>query len=162
MRRGGTAVCISQLNFETSILTLLRKNPFVVYKIFQMDYNRNTGCLTFLISSMLLSFSISDHRIKINEFLDRPTATRTGKVQRRSSSLLAAGTASGLRRVDVLYGRRFKGKSAYGGADDVDSEGVWSLLTFRICFEKTIPDSSKKRINYIALPFLEVFSRSSH
>ena len=96
---------------------------------------------------MLLSFSISDHRI--NEFLDRPTATRTGKVQRRSSSLLAAGTASGLRRVDVLYGRRFKDKPAYGGAEDVDSEGIWSFLTFRICFKKTIPDSSKKRINYI-------------
>ena len=50
-----------------------------------------------------------------------------------SSSLLAAGTASGLCRVDVLWGRWFKNKAPYGGAEgirmehedamDVDSEG---------------------------------------
>ena len=53
-----------------------------------------------------------------------------------SSSLLAAGTASGLCRIDVLWGRWFKDRPPYGGADgirmedenhenamDVDSEG---------------------------------------
>ena len=50
-----------------------------------------------------------------------------------SSSLLAAGTASGLCRVDVLWGRWFKDKPPYGGAEgirmedegamDVESEG---------------------------------------
>ena len=47
--------------------------------------------------------------------------------------MLAAGTASGLCRVDVLWGRWFKDKAPYGGAGgirmedgdamDVDSEG---------------------------------------
>ena len=103
------------------------------------------------------------HLINPKEFLDRPTATRTGKGKTKddpnllsstgawpcevgvhrvvwnngnglaSSSLLAAGTASGLCRVDVLWGRWFKDKPPYGGAEgirmededamDVESEG---------------------------------------
>ena len=38
-RHGGMYYIAS---FETSILTLHRKKPFMVYKIFQMNYNRNT------------------------------------------------------------------------------------------------------------------------
>ena len=39
-----------------------------------------------------------------------------------SSSLLAAGTASGLCRVDVLWGRWFKDKPPYGGAEGIRME----------------------------------------
>ena len=38
-RHGGM---YSIASFETSILTLYRKKPFMVYKIFQMNYNWNT------------------------------------------------------------------------------------------------------------------------
>ena len=36
-----------------------------------------------------------------------------------SSSLLAAGTASGLCQIDLLWGRWFKENLPYGGADGI-------------------------------------------
>lgn len=39
-----------------------------------------------------------------------------------SSSLLAAGTASGLCRVDTLWGRWLKDKAPYGGAEGIRME----------------------------------------
>ena len=51
--------------FETSILTFLRKKePFMVYKIFQMDYNRNAKKYRKLDFFYVKSFSILDHRIQ--------------------------------------------------------------------------------------------------
>ena len=38
------------------------------------------------------------------------------------SSLLAAGTASGLCRVDVLWGRWLKDRAPYGGAEGIRME----------------------------------------
>ena len=49
-------------------------------------------------------------------------------------SLLAAGTASGFCRVDVLWGRWFKDKLPYGGAEGIRmEEGSLSFLKRFFC-----------------------------
>ncbi|KAF9556184.1 hypothetical protein CPC08DRAFT_694740 [Agrocybe pediades] len=118
--------------------------PFFVYKIFQMDYNRNTK-----------EYRMLD-RFLPQESFDRPTATRASKTKKgadeepkipastgawprevgihrvvwnngnglASSCLLAAGSASGLCRVDVLWGRWVRDKPPYGGVEGIRMEDV--------------------------------------
>ena len=59
---------------KTSFLTLPRKKPFIVYKIFQMDYNRNTkeyrmlDCFLPQVRSCPAPFC-PPHHIKTRNFL---------------------------------------------------------------------------------------------
>ncbi|KAF8163757.1 hypothetical protein B0H34DRAFT_650320 [Crassisporium funariophilum] len=117
--------------------------PFLVYKIFQMDYNRNKK-----------EYRMLD-RFLPQESLDRPAVSRVNKGKAKaneptstgawprevgvhrvvwnngnglaSSSLLAAGTASGLCRVDSLWGRWIKDKIPYGSVEGIRMEDATAM-----------------------------------
>ena len=125
------------------------------------------------------------HLINPKEFLDRPTATRAGKGKSKddpkllsstgawpckvgvhrvvwnngnglaSSSLLAASTASGLCRVDVLWGRWFKDKPPYGGAEGYEwkMRMLWMLNLREIRSRIRFYSYKKNNMKYQALFF---------
>ncbi|KAG8217927.1 hypothetical protein J3R82DRAFT_6093 [Butyriboletus roseoflavus] len=134
-RRGGTVVRPMQLTVQMlDKLTSIQSQPFLVHKIFQLDYSRKTG-----------DFRMLDHFLP-QETQERSTNTK-GKAQEekedaeasgRSTStgvwppdigvtrvawnngnglggapLLASATASGLCRVDWVMGRWIKDKTPY-------------------------------------------------
>jgi hypothetical protein len=124
------------------------------FKWIIIEIPRNIVCLIvfYLKYAIFFLHFKPPHLINQKEFLDRPTATRTGKGKLKddpnllsstgawscelvvhrvvwnngnglaSWSLMAAGTASCLCRVDVLWGRWFKDKPPYGGAEGIQME----------------------------------------
>ena len=75
-RHGGM---YSIASFETSILTLHRKKPFMVYKIFQMNYNWNTKEYRMLYCFFYLKYGPVFLHLGSPHLIDRPTATQTAK-----------------------------------------------------------------------------------
>ena len=147
-----------RINFETSHSDIASKKSRLWYsKSFKWiitEIPKIIGCLIVFYlkyATFFLNFK-PPHLINPKEFLDRPTATRTGKGKLKddpnllsstgawscelvvhrvvwnngnglaSWSLMAAGTASCLCRVDVLWGRWFKDKPPYGGAEGIQME----------------------------------------
>ncbi|KJA17904.1 hypothetical protein HYPSUDRAFT_145776 [Hypholoma sublateritium FD-334 SS-4] len=129
----------------TNILRSTRRGgsvPFFVHKIFQMDYNRKTK--EFRMLDQFLPQETYDRttatRIvkgKVKKRADIVIPTGTGAWPREvgvhrvvwnngnglgAAALMAAGTASGLCRVDVLWGRWLKDKIPYGGVAGVRME----------------------------------------
>ncbi|CAA7271073.1 unnamed protein product [Cyclocybe aegerita] len=113
--------------------------PFFVHKIFQMDYSRNAK-----------EFRMLDHFLP-QESLERPSVRSKGKGKKdnpavpsgtgawpqavgihrvvwnhgnglAASGWLAAATASGLCRVDLLWGRWVQDKIPYGGIEGIRFE----------------------------------------
>ncbi|GBE81838.1 hypothetical protein SCP_0402120 [Sparassis crispa] len=107
--------------------------PFLVHKIYQLDYSRNTGEYRML------------ERFLPTEMQDRPTATRLNKVVPVGTGawppevgihrvawnsgnglgrapLLASATGSGLCRVDWLLGRWIKNRIPYYGIQGIRQE----------------------------------------
>ncbi|KAF8967306.1 hypothetical protein BDZ97DRAFT_1903428 [Flammula alnicola] len=130
----------------TNLLRSTRRGgsvPFFVHKIFQMDYNRNTK--EFRMLDRFLPQETLDRTTAMRaakgkaKQSDSVLPTGTGAWPREvgvhrvvwnngnglgPSSLLAAGTASGLCRVDVLWGRWLKDKVPYGGVAGVRMEDL--------------------------------------
>ncbi|KAH9950220.1 hypothetical protein B0H21DRAFT_561975 [Amylocystis lapponica] len=109
--------------------------PFLVHKIYQLDYSRKLGEYRML------------EQFLPKEMRDRPTASRnkialpvgTGAWPREvgvqrvvwnaanglgRAGLLASGTGAGLCRVDWLGGHWMKGRIPYGGVEGIRKEGV--------------------------------------
>ncbi|EAU88980.2 hypothetical protein CC1G_10676 [Coprinopsis cinerea okayama7 len=119
--------------------------PFFVHKIYQMDYSRKTK--EFRMLDRFLPQEVPDARSAISNAkkASQPAPTTTNGtgawsqqvgVQRvvwnsgnglASSCLLASSTASGLCRVDVLWGRWIKDKAPYGGVEQIRMEDGRSM-----------------------------------
>ncbi|KAF8176755.1 hypothetical protein BJ912DRAFT_1146755 [Pholiota molesta] len=131
----------------TNILRSTRRGgsvPFFVHKVFQMDYNRKTK--EFRILDHFLPQESFDRTTatrvakgKVKKRSDSAIPTGTGAWPREvgvhrvvwnngnglaSSAWTAAGTASGLCRVEMLPGRWLKGKIPYGGISGIRMEDV--------------------------------------
>ncbi|KDR73824.1 hypothetical protein GALMADRAFT_72049 [Galerina marginata CBS 339.88] len=119
--------------------------PFFVHKIFQMDYNRNTKEYRMLDrflpqESLDRPTATRASKAKDKDKPDEPPTpfpASTGAWPREvgvhrvawnsgnglaSCGLLAAGTSSGLCRVDVLWGRWMRDKVPYGGVGGIRME----------------------------------------
>ncbi|KAF9462752.1 hypothetical protein BDZ94DRAFT_707255 [Collybia nuda] len=112
--------------------------PFFVHKIYQMDYSRNSGLFRML--EQFLPQETQDRpaavRVKTNEApksnvvgtgawpsqvgVHRVTWNSTNGLA--AASLLASATASGLCRVDELWGRWIKGKIPYTSVEHIRME----------------------------------------
>ncbi|KAF8075956.1 hypothetical protein FPV67DRAFT_1558547 [Lyophyllum atratum] len=107
--------------------------PFFIHKIYQLDYSRKSGVYRMLdrfLPQATKEKAPEKERIKAN-------AAGTGAWPREvgvhrvtwnscnglaASGLLASATASGLCRVDELWGRWIKGKVPYGGIEHIRRE----------------------------------------
>ncbi|KAH6902689.1 hypothetical protein BKA70DRAFT_1516504 [Coprinopsis sp. MPI-PUGE-AT-0042] len=111
--------------------------PFFVHRIYQMDYSRKENQYRML--DCFLPEEVPDARsaVKNTKKNDAPLPQNTGAWSKNvsihrvrwnngngpaASCLLASATASGLCRVDVLWGRWIKDKMPYGGIEQIRME----------------------------------------
>ncbi|KAF9473862.1 hypothetical protein BDN70DRAFT_885457 [Pholiota conissans] len=131
----------------TNILRSTRRGgsvPFFVHKVFQMDYNRKTK--EYRVLDHFLPQESFDRTTatrvakgKVKKLTDTAIPTGTGAWPREvgvhrvvwnngnglaSAALMAAGTASGLCRIEMLAGRWLKDKIPYGGVEGIRMEDV--------------------------------------